>query len=117
MKEYHKNWLAAHPHRSEEWFKDKMKDGFDIHHMDGNPANNDPSNLVMIEAADHMELHGFGRVLHRFRPIRRKPTAKTQKAYGRVYDSPIGPKSVYIYAKPIGPPHIWIHKQTAPMGF
>ncbi len=58
MKRYHEIWLAAHSDRDEEWLKDKLDDGFDIHHADGNHQNNDPANLVLIEAADHAKLHG-----------------------------------------------------------
>lgn len=35
-----------------------MREGFDVHHMDGNPENNAPENLVLIECQDHMRLHG-----------------------------------------------------------
>jgi hypothetical protein len=59
MKQYHENWLEAHPHRTREWLEAKCKDGFDIHHLDGNHDNNDPGNLVLIEASDHMRLHGM----------------------------------------------------------
>ena len=59
MKNYHKVWLDAHPERTLEWFKERMKDGFDIHHIDGDKTNNAPDNLVMIECRDHMRLHGM----------------------------------------------------------
>jgi len=59
MKEYHSVWLAAHPHRSEEWLQERFRDGFDIHHIDGNHENNRSENLVLIEASDHMRLHGM----------------------------------------------------------
>lgn len=36
-----------------------MKDGFHIHHIDGNHQNNDPKNLLLIEGADHLKLHGL----------------------------------------------------------
>ena len=35
-----------------------LREGFDVHHVDGNRANNDPLNLVLIEHVDHMMLHG-----------------------------------------------------------
>lgn len=58
MLEHHAAWLSAHPHRSPEWLAERIRDGADIHHVDGNRANNDPSNLVLIDGADHMMLHG-----------------------------------------------------------
>ena len=33
-----------------------------VHHMDGNKANNDPSNLVVLSLADHGRLHAHLRV-------------------------------------------------------
>lgn len=64
---YHYAWLGAHPHRTEEWLRAALRDGFDIHHIDGNHENNDPANLVLIEHTDHMMLHG-GRFLGRLKP-------------------------------------------------
>lgn len=58
MKLWHTAWLSAHPYRTEEWLREKLRDGFDVHHMDGDKANNDSSNLVLIEHVDHMRLHG-----------------------------------------------------------
>jgi hypothetical protein len=57
VQEYHRVWLEAHPERSEEWLSDRLKDGFDIHHLDGNHSNNDPINLILIDGADHLMLH------------------------------------------------------------
>jgi hypothetical protein len=57
MQPHHVAWLGAHPHRSEEWLRAHLKDGFDIHHLDGDHDNNDPLNLVLIDAADHMMVH------------------------------------------------------------
>lgn len=34
-------------------------DGFAIHHIDGNHDNNEPSNLLLCDASDHMHLHGM----------------------------------------------------------
>lgn len=58
MKPYHYAWLMRHPERTSEWLKKKLKDGFDIHHLDGNHDNNTPYNLVLIECRDHMLVHG-----------------------------------------------------------
>ena len=60
MKIYHKNWLKAHPERSAEWLSAVLAEGFAIHHVDGNPENNDPENLVLIEAGDHFKFHNNG---------------------------------------------------------
>ena len=57
MLEYHYAWLSIHPDRTEEWLRQRLADGFDIHHMDGNHQNNDPANLALIEHVDHMRLH------------------------------------------------------------
>lgn len=61
MQPYHQAWLDAHPERDEAWLRRQLADGFDVHHMDGDHSNNDPGNLVLIEAADHMRLHSGGR--------------------------------------------------------
>jgi hypothetical protein len=58
FKEYHLVWLASHPHRTAAWLRERMADGFDIHHLDRNHENNEPTNLVLVEHTDHMRLHG-----------------------------------------------------------
>ncbi|MDR3534013.1 MAG: HNH endonuclease [Rhodopila sp.] len=77
---HHRAWLSLHPNRTTIWLKEKLKEGFDIHHLDGNHENNTPQNLVMIEHMDHMMLHG-GRTLGRMtssivRRQKREPRAK-----------------------------------------
>lgn len=57
LKEYHYIWLKNHPKRTELWLRDALKEGFDIHHIDGNHNNNQPNNLVLIECKDHLMLH------------------------------------------------------------
>lgn len=59
MMNYHFIWLENHPNRTKEWLQERLTDGFDIHHADGNHANDDPNNLVLIECNDHMRLHGL----------------------------------------------------------
>src|SRR3990167_5726450 len=58
MEPYHFAWLSIHPERSEEWLKQKLAEGFDVHHLDGNHSNDDSRNLVLIECDDHLRLHG-----------------------------------------------------------
>jgi hypothetical protein len=58
IEDYHFAWLSVHPNRSLEWLKERMKDGFHIHHLDGDHGNNAPGNLVLIEGMDHFRLHG-----------------------------------------------------------
>lgn len=78
---YHLTWLSAHPWRTEQWLRDRLADGFDIHHLDGSHSNNDPANLVLIDHADHLALHSggkkwIGRMKHR---IARMPVFITAK--------------------------------------
>jgi len=58
MPKHHQAWLEAHPNRTQDWLFLMIEHGFHVHHIDGNPRNNDPKNLVLIEGADHMRLHG-----------------------------------------------------------
>lgn len=69
MELHHVAWLAAHPERSQQWLEERMRDGFDVHHLNGNHDDNDPLNIVLIECGDHMMLHNgakrFSRVVGR----------------------------------------------------
>lgn len=61
-----------------------LADGFDIHHLDGNHANNSPDNLALMESDDHMRLHGVGarRLLgERKRVVTEKRIDLDRKAY------------------------------------
>lgn len=53
MQSYHRVWLASHPHRTAKWLRERIADGFDIHHIDGDDANDHPSNLILLESTDH----------------------------------------------------------------
>jgi hypothetical protein len=55
-----------------QWLLQQLADGFSIHHVDGNHANNAPENLVLIEDIDHMSLHGNGGL----RPFNYKETIR-----------------------------------------
>jgi hypothetical protein len=59
LEPHHAAWLAAHPHRTEEWLRARLADSFDVHHRDGEHDNDSPDNLVLIEHTDHMSLHGM----------------------------------------------------------
>lgn len=73
-KPYHDAWLSAHPTRTEGWLRDRLAEGFDIHHLDGNHDNNDPPNLVLIEHEDHLRLHGApGNRLAAVKAFRERP--------------------------------------------
>ena len=69
MKSYHTVWLRAHPHRSSEWLRERLAEGFEVHHIDGVHSNNAPANLVLVEGRDHMLLH----MGHRPRRVRELP--------------------------------------------
>ena len=58
LKPHHAAWLKMHPNRDAVWLRERFKDGFDVHHIDGDHSNNDGANLVLIEHLDHMRLHG-----------------------------------------------------------
>lgn len=59
---HHHAWLAAHPNRSDRWLAWVLRMGFDVHHIDGDHSNDAPDNLVLVEAQDHMRLHGMDRL-------------------------------------------------------
>lgn len=59
LRPYHHAWLSVHPDRDEVWLKEKLCEGFDIHHVDGDHDNNEPSNLMLVEHVDHLRLHGM----------------------------------------------------------
>ncbi len=66
LKPYHHAWLSIHPHRTECWLRERLREGFDIHHIDGNHENNDALNLALVEHTDHLRVHnrgGLGRIL------------------------------------------------------
>lgn len=87
LQQYHRVWLEAHPNRSTEWLKERIRDGFDIHHLDGNRGNNTAENLILVEHADHNLIH----TRHRY--ISRQYVAgKGGYKHRRIYGTPIGPK-------------------------
>jgi hypothetical protein len=77
--------------------------GFHVHHVDHNHANNDPRNLILIEAEDHMRLHAMKmRALQRLEFVG-PPKPARQKRERYVFVGP--PKSAM--APPPKVPYIW----------
>lgn len=58
---YHEVWLEAHPYVDAEWLRAKLKDGFHVHHCDGDRNNDNPDNLLLIFGPDHSRLHRLER--------------------------------------------------------
>lgn len=74
-------WLRAHPERSPAWLRKRLRDGFDVHHVDGNHDNNAASNLVLMEHRDHFMIHSGSRPrLVRGRPLRQAVRARTARS-------------------------------------
>ena len=57
MEHYHHVWLEHHPNRTVDWLRERLKDGFGIHHIDGDHENNAPENLVLLDWTDHRMIH------------------------------------------------------------
>ena len=89
---HHETWLTAHPHRTRQWLRTMTKDGFDIHHLDGDHENNNPRNLMLIEHTDHMSLHNGGtHFLGRLkRKNKLKKPVKVEPRPARVEGKPFG---------------------------
>jgi hypothetical protein len=56
MQDYHKVWIEDRG-VDEDYLKAALLSGFDMHHLDGDHENNDPSNLILIHHLDHVMLH------------------------------------------------------------
>jgi len=63
MQIHHRFWLQGHPNCTEEWLKQRIAEGFCIHHIDHDHNNNDVSNLALIYGTDHTRLHKYMRSL------------------------------------------------------
>ena len=83
MNDHHIAWLKVHPWRTKVWLEERLADGFDVHHVDGDHSNNDPSNLILIEASDHIGQHAgvLGEGLKRWRSLPRADHSKGQALY------------------------------------
>lgn len=99
LQSYHYVWLSVHPGRDEAWLKEVLAKGFAIHHMDGNHDNDASDNLVLIEQADHLFLHGMNRLKFTgaVRGKRKVKLSKQQKLDKRIA------KAMSIYDKPLPP--------------
>ncbi|MBS1984808.1 MAG: hypothetical protein JST16_11620 [Bdellovibrionales bacterium] len=83
MESYHYAWLSVHPERSAAWLEDRLKDGFDVHHLDGNHNNDAPENLVLIDCGDHLMLHGTKRRISRIINFNRPKAARDEDLLAR----------------------------------
>lgn len=61
-----------------EYYNSKVPKGYEVHHRDGNKANNDLSNLQLIESQKHRELHGR-QLTEEQREWRRQNLARTAR--------------------------------------
>ena len=84
LRSHHLAWLSAHPARSPQWLAEKLAEGFDVHHADGNHSNDDPDNLVLIECVDHMRLHNRGCLVDRLSEGRKASRNERHERAGRI---------------------------------
>jgi len=86
MQSYHDKWLEIHPERTKEWLQEKLLEGFDIHHVDGDITNEAYNNLVLIESADHLMLHNGKTRVFRIGPkAHKKPKPLIDRLLQRAY--------------------------------
>src|SRR5437879_13683 len=52
--------IAEHRHIVEQREGRKLASNEVVHHVDGDPLNNDPANLVVLSRAEHHRLHATG---------------------------------------------------------
>jgi len=50
-------WYLEHHYIWERYHKRKVPKGFNIHHKDFNPLNNNIDNLELMTASEHLKLH------------------------------------------------------------
>lgn len=56
MEPHHKAWLSR-TKVDPSFLSEALRNGFDVHHLDGDHQNNDPENLMLIYTDDHFLLH------------------------------------------------------------
>ena len=61
-----------------EYYNSKVPKGYEIHHRDGNKANNDISNLQLVDAKDHRKIHSI-QLTEEQREWRRQNLARTAR--------------------------------------
>lgn len=88
MQTHHLAWLSAHPDRTEQWLRERIADGFDVHHLDGNRDNNSKDNLILLEHVDHMRVHQAEHLAIPRLELTRKINARPWRM---IYQNPIGP--------------------------
>jgi hypothetical protein len=99
LSSYQRAWLLGHPERTEAWLREKLQDGFEVHHLDADRKNDDPNNLVLLERGDHHALHGkklkhivrestaqFDRTAYQRKYMRRWRAAKKDGSHGQAED-------------------------------
>lgn len=84
---HHAAWLDAHPYRSEYWLRDRLADGFDVHHVDHNHDNNSADNLVLIERTDHNLMHGANPARRAEKAASLKKTDERLEKGRRIYEA------------------------------
>jgi hypothetical protein len=60
--------IAFHRHLYQEWYGVTLRPNQVVHHVDGDPFNNDPLNLVAMTRSEHMRLHGLKDSRQRWMP-------------------------------------------------
>ncbi len=58
-----KKWTEVLHRESYRAHNGAIPEGHDIHHIDGNPRNNEPSNLLAVTRSDHLKLHADQAIL------------------------------------------------------
>lgn len=60
------------------WLRERLADGFDVHHLDGDHDNDHPSNLILLETVDHT------RTIHQLAFTRLKAVAAARERSKRI---------------------------------
>src|SRR4051794_4353929 len=58
--------IAEHRHIVEQREGRKLTSNEVVHHVDGDPLNNDPENLVLLSRGEHQRLHAAGSIRRRW---------------------------------------------------